>query len=96
MRSKRPTSLASSPSERGLAGVRLSFKGLSGVGSAMPSDEPEPMSDWRCTGELSVPLLLDLLKALSSPIFQCQCMSVTSCVPLSTLRECGMVRTSSD
>lgn len=84
MHGMKPTSLASNPSERGLAGVRLSFKGLSGVGSAMPSDEPEPMSDCRCTGELFVSLLLDLLNALSSPIFQCQCMSVNSLTPHST------------
>ena len=96
MRNTRLTSLASNPSERGLAGVRLSFKGLSGVGSAMPSDDPEPMSDCRCTGELSVPLLLDLLRALSSPILHSQCMSVNSRISHSAQGECSMVRTSSD
>ena len=69
-----PTSLASNPSERGLAGVRLSFKGLNGVGSALPSNDPERMSVCRCTGELLGSLLLDLLKALRSPIVFYQCM----------------------
>ena len=69
-----PTSLAGNPSERGLAGVRLSFKGLNGVGSALPSNDPERVSVCRCTGELLGSLLLDLLKALRSPIVYCQCM----------------------
>lgn len=38
-------SLSSSPSERGLAGVRLSFKGLNGVGSEFSSEDAGRMSD---------------------------------------------------